>query len=138
MKGALSIQQDFFKLMKKEIGSFIKGEVYLEGMRPDIEPNIPPKEDAIVIYKSGIQGQFQVGEVMVNIYIPDKNWNNKTIQDFARCKEIEDKMTSLKLTNGEYLIKLIDIPETFPQEAINQHYVNVRYKFRRKNYGSNN
>lgn len=131
-KGATKIEHDFFLKIEKHLKGFIKGEVYLQGVRPAIDTEA--KEDAIVTYKAGLNGQFQDGEVMVRVFVSDIPFNGSYIKNVARCMEVENLMSSLELTDTEYRISLINIPETIPEEAIKQHYVLARYKFRRINY----
>ena len=132
MKGASHIEADFYIMLKTELQNLIKGKVYRSGMRPMNAKS----EDAVITYKSGFSGQFQVGEVMVNIYTPNIKYNGEFTKDSARCREIENAMCELTntLTTGEYLIQLINIPNTVEEEVINQHYVNTRLKFKRRNY----
>ena len=131
-KGASQIESDFYLKLKPSLKKIIKGEVYRNGMRPINSK----KEDAVVTYKSGLYGQFQDGEIMLNIYVPDRSYNKEYVKDYDRCMEIENKAIEIvsKLTDGEYLISLIETPITIQEEAISQHYVNIRLKYKRVNY----
>ena len=127
MKGSSQIEIDFFNKIKSRFAD-IKGKAYRSGMRSVIA------EDVVVTYKSGFNGQFQNGEVMIQVYVPDKSFKGSYTKDSARLREFENRFMELELTDGEYLISLINIPETISEEAIKQHYVLARYKFRRINF----
>lgn len=133
MKGATQIEGDFFNKIKPHLQGFIDGSVYREGVRPPIKDVTKTKEDAVVTFKAGLDSQFQMGEVIVNVYVNDISFNGNLIKNIVRCGQIEQKLLELskELTDGEYLISLINIPEAFPEEVIQQHYVNARFRFKR-------
>lgn len=133
-KGASQIEHDFFVKIDKHLKGFIKGGIYLQGTRPPIEKATEAKEDAVVTYKAGLNGQFQDGEVMVQVFVSDRSFKGTFIKDIQRCMDVENKMSELELTDTEYRIELINIPEAIQEELIKQHYILARYRFRRVNF----
>ena len=134
-KTGQQIEDDVFDLVQNsELSSFVKGKIYKEGTRPADSDN----EDAIVSFKTGLDAQFQVGELTLNIYVPDIDNGSKTlVKDIARCREIEEKSDKIVRTfsSGEYLFTLGAIPQTYQlqSEDINkkQHFVNIKLRFSR-------
>lgn len=126
MKGGDHIESDFYTMIKSKLTGFIRGNVYREGKRPINAET----EDAVVSFKTGLGGQFQDGEVVVNVYVPDISGLGK---DITRCREIGNKLVEVigSLTTSEYLISLHNIPQSFNEVDIKQHFVNARIRFKR-------
>lgn len=130
-KGGDDIEADFFVMVKKSpLAEAVRGNIYREGMRP-INAN---SEDIVISFKAGIDGQFQDGEVAVNVYVPNITYSGTTVKDISRCKTIGTLLTTTipTFTNGEYNVWLQNIPQSFSEEDIQQHYVSARVRFRRK------
>lgn len=134
-KTGQQIEDDVFDLVQdSELSSFVKGKIYKEGTRPVDSEN----EDAIVSFKTGLDAQFQQGELTLNIYVPDiDNGGKILVKDIARCREIESKADSIvrTFTSSEYLFSLGGIPQTFQFQSENtkvkQHFVNIKLRFSR-------
>ena len=134
-KTGQQIEDDVFDLVQdSELSSFVKGKIYKEGTRPVDSEN----EDAIVSFKTGLDTQFQQGELTLNIYVPDiDNGGKILVKDIARCREIESKADSIvrTFTSSEYLFFLGGIPQTFQFQSENtkvkQHFVNIKLRFSR-------
>lgn len=126
-KSGDEIEADFYSLLKKsDLNSFIGGNLYREGMRP-LNAN---SEDAVISFKTGLDGQFQDGEVVLNVYVPKISGTTK---DITRCRLIGSKIMEVvdSLTSSEYKVWLLNIPQSFEEVEIKQHFVNARLRFRR-------
>ena len=128
-KTGSTFEKDVFNLMKQSpLKSSISGDVYREGMRP-INSN---KEDAVVSFMAGLDGQIQSGVLNINVYVPDiNNGTEDRLKNIKRCNEIEslcsDIVESLKLDG--YRFSLAAIIQTFKSQEIDQHFINVKLKF---------
>lgn len=128
-KTGSQIERDIFHLVKESvISSAINGSVYREGTRP----NSSQKEDAIVIFITALDGQVQDGVVSINVYVPNKNYGTYFLKDIKRCTEIEEICQQFfdSLPTNEYLFSLGQMISTFKHPEIEQHFVNVKLKFK--------
>ena len=133
MKGSQQIEREFFAKVKKPIESLISGKLYLNGMLPAF-PKIPTIENAVIVFKSsGTYGQFQTGQLYINVYVPNREFKGSYVKDIARITELENNLMKIAtdLTDNEYRVDLIETPQTYPLSEIKQHFINVRLKFRR-------
>ncbi len=131
-KTAKEIQTDFYNLLKgSELASTIKGGFYRDGLRPkDSE-----KEDAVIIFTAGEDGEIQSGVVTLNIFVPDITYNNGTkVENMARTAEIEKAaqrwFDGIKGKASGYLFRLYNTIHTTADQDINQHFVVVQIKYR--------
>jgi hypothetical protein len=130
-KGGDEIEADVFTLIKGIYQDVIKGSFYREGMRP-INAST---EDAVVTFKGGLDGQFQQGEVAINIYVPNiiNPADNRKVKNIARCRvlgAIASEMVS-GITSSEYRFWLAAIPKAYKADDVEQYYVNIRLMFSR-------
>ncbi|MFV0536837.1 MAG: hypothetical protein ACK5M3_05615 [Dysgonomonas sp.] len=129
-KSGDDIEADFYLFFKQsQLVSFIKGTLYREGNRPKDADT----EDAVVSFKTGLDGQFQDGEIVINVYVPNLNQGGVIKKDITRCRQIGNLIMQIvkSFTDSEYLIYLINIPQSFESEDIQQHFVNARIGFER-------
>jgi len=125
-KTGLQVEHDVYTLIKSSgIKTAINGDVYKEGTRPLNSQ----KEDAIVIFKVGLSGQIQEGEVTVNIFVP-------LLQDqknIARLRALEAiAQTAVEsLSSAEYQFSLGATIQTYYEETAKQHFINIRLRYRR-------
>ena len=129
-KTGAEIEKDIYQLIAAEIKTKINGEVYNSAGRPTDSQ----KEDAVVIFMTGTEGQIQEGIVTVNIYVPKINsQSGRKIKDTARCRALEaDLMTAIdQTTTTEYYLSRRTMIQTFDEEAINQNFVNAQIYFKR-------
>lgn len=125
------IELDVFNLWKNSIKTKIKGNVYLRGTRPLNAKT----EDAVISFMTGLDNQIQTGALNVNIYVPDVNIGQEDlVKDIRRCNEIEVFMLNLVeewSVKSEYKFWLGQTINTFAEDEINQHFVNVKLKYKR-------
>mgnify|MGYP000881321398 CR=1 FL=1 len=129
------IESKVFQLLK-DSSININGKIYKEGTRP-IDSK---KEDAVVTFQTGTDAQIQSGIVVINVYVPDiDNGQNKgvKVKDILRCNEIEALLQSFSESvsvSGEYKFNPDKIIKTYKEDGIEQHFVNLRLKFKRSTY----
>lgn len=129
-KTASEITADFYKFIKEsDLAKAVNGGVYLDGLRPANSQ----KEDIIIAFMTGLFDVFdQTGKVVVNIYVPDKDSSGIKKKNFQRCREIERACQNFidTFNSNKYRLMLGNIIQTFAEEDINQHFVNLQIEFR--------
>lgn len=131
-KTSKQIQGDVYRLLKDSVLSgMISGEVYRNGYRP----RDSRKEDAVVIFTTGLPDEVQTGVVTVNIYVPDTDLygNGVLVEDGQRTEEIErlanDWVKSLTADKSCYKFRLKQTIYTEAEPYINQHFIVVKLHY---------
>ena len=131
-KTEMQIERDFYSMIKSsELGKAIKGGIYRSGMRP----NDAKTEDLIVKFLSGLDGQIQVGVVILNLYVPDipNGSDGRLVADKNRIGVLQDLILSFieENPNTEYLLESDETPTARLNEEIEQHFIYARIMFNR-------
>lgn len=134
-KTAKQIEKDVFRIMRNsELKNVIGGKFYRAGMRPKNAKT----EDMVVKFLTGIDEQEQSGVVLVHVYVPNiqASKDGELVEDITRVDELEELLnaTVANLEDGEYLFEKDGTPNSFPVEGIEQHFINMRLKYRRKTF----
>ena len=134
-KTAKQIEKDVFRIMRdSELKNVIGGKFYRAGMRPKNAKT----EDVVVKFLTGIDEQEQSGVVLVHVYVPNVQASNdgELVENITRVDELEELLntTVANLEDGEYLFEKDGTPNSFPVEGIEQHFINMRLKYRRKTF----
>lgn len=130
------IEKDVFRIIRdSELKAVIGGVVYRDGMRPKNATT----EDIVVKFLTGIDGQEQSGVVLVHIYVPDiksPSGDGELVPNITRIDLLEEKANSLlsSLEDTEYLFEKDGTPRSYPADGIDQQFINVRIKYRRKSF----
>ena len=131
-KTGSSFEEDIYKqLLTSNLAKGISGKVYRKGMRP----RNSIKEDVIVTYKTGLDGQIQNGFIVVNTYVPDILSGMDKLQDISRCKSIETLSSQFveTLKIGGYKFELTNNIQSFQLEEsakdYEQHFVHIEIYF---------
>lgn len=130
------IEKDVFRIIRdSELKAVIGGVVYRDGMRPKNATT----EDIVVKFLTGLDGQEQSGIVLVHIYVPNiksPSGDGELVPNIARIDLLEEKANSLlsSLEDTEYLLEKDETPRSYPAEGIEQYFINVRLKYRRKTF----
>jgi hypothetical protein len=132
-KTAKEIQTDFYTLLKgSSLAEAVNGGVYRDGMRP----RDSKKEDIVIIFSSGEEGEIQSGIVTLNIYVPDITPYRcgTMIENAARTATLEraaqDWYEGIKGAMPGYLFRLYNTIHTAADEDINQHFIVAQIKFK--------
>ena len=138
MKTSRKVQGDIYRLLREsDLAATITGGIYREGMRP----RDSLKEDAVVIFTTGQNGQVQQGVVTVNIYVPDIDpWSDGvSVEDTQRTEELETAaqlwVDSLNGRLAGYYFDTMQTIYTEEEPQTHQHFVVIRLRYR---FGENN
>jgi len=130
-KTASQIESDIYKYFKDKINPLINGQTYRNGVRPLNSQ----KEDCVISFLTGLDGQYQTGVININIFVPlVKNNDNQYRKDFVRCDTIEQALMPI-IENAEtdlrnYRLQLHQMIQTFEETDIKQFFINAKIKFR--------
>ncbi|WP_297970261.1 hypothetical protein [uncultured Capnocytophaga sp.] len=130
-KTASQIESDIYKYFKDKINTLINGQTYRNGVRPLNSQ----KEDCVISFLTGLDGQYQTGVVNINIFVPMvKNNDNQYRKDFVRCDAIEQALTPIieeaETDLRNYRLQLHQMIQTFEETDIKQFFINAKVKFR--------
>ena len=130
-KTASQIEADLYKYFKDKINPLINGQTYRNGVRPLNSQ----KEDCVISFLTGLDGQYQTGVININIFVPlIKNNDNQYRKDFVRCDAIEQALMPIienaKTDLRNYRLQLHQMIQTFEETDIKQFLINAKVKFR--------
>ncbi len=130
-KTASQIEADIYKYFKDKIDPLINGQTYRNGVRPLNSQ----KEDCVISFLTGLDGQYQTGVININIFAPlVKNNDNQYRKDFVRCDDIEQALMPIieesKTALKNYKLQLHQMIQTFEETDIKQFFINAKIKFR--------
>lgn len=130
-KTASQIEADIYKYFKNKINTLINGQTYRSGVRPLNSL----KEDCVISFVTGLDGQYQTGVININIFVPMvKNNDNQYRKDFVRCEAIEHALMPIieeaETALRNYRLQLHQIIQTFEDTDIKQFFINAKVKFR--------
>ena len=132
-KTSKQVQGDIYQLLKDStLYTMISGEVYRQGYRP----RDSRKEDAVVIFTTGLPNQIQTGVVTVNIFVPDIDPydNGVWVEDGERTERVErlaqEWVDWIYDNVTDYGIELKETIRTEKEPDIRQHFVVVKLKYR--------
>lgn len=128
-KTASQIERDLFVLLAP-FAAKLRGRLYRSGMRP---PN-SKDEDAVLFFVAGSDEQMQEGFVRLNIYVPDRISDGRSVPDHSRIAQLEADLLEWvdSLTPEEYAICTDPTPSTLPPEG-DEHFriIAARLRYRR-------
>lgn len=130
-KTASQIEADIYKYFKGKIDPLINGQTYRNGVRPLNSQ----KEDCVISFLTGLDGQYQTGVVNINIFVPlVKNNDNQYRKNFVRCDAIEQALMPIieeaETDLRNYRLQLHQMIQTFEETDIKQFFINAKIKFR--------
>ena len=130
-KTASQIEADLYKYFKDKINPLINGQTYRNGVRPLNSQ----KEDCVISFLTGLDGQYQTGVVNINIFVlMVKNNDNQYKKDFVRCDAIEQALMPIieeaETDLRNYRLQLHQMIQTFEETDIKQFFINAKIKFR--------
>lgn len=134
IKTEKQIEKDIFRIIKASpINTMIGGKLYRKGMRP----RNAKTEDAVVAFLSGLDGQFQTGVVLLNIYVPmTQNASSDKITDISRVETLEAAVKDFfdECSEVNYLFELRETPYSEDLDEIEQTRINVRIHYTRTTF----
>ena len=136
-KTSEDIEADVYRILRdSDLKKAIGGQVLRDGRRKKDATT----EDAVVKFLSGIDGQEQSGVVLIHIYVPNKAFSDdgELSKDTPRIRELQRVVNNVIAndfdSNTEYVFEKDGTPQSYPVEGIEQHFINVRLKYRRKTF----
>lgn len=128
-KTATQVEGDVRRLLQDStLYTMISGEVYRNGLRP----RDSQKEDAVVIFSTGLPTQIQSGVVIVNLYVPDIDpyGDGVFVRDGNRVERLEalsqEWVDSLTAEVSCYRFRLQQTIYTESEPEIHQHVIVIR------------
>lgn len=133
------IKDLYLKLVEGGLDDVITGRLYLK-KRPPAPPNCcHDKEDCVVSFLSGRDGQMQTGVVTCNIFVPNaivSGTKGYKMENVERIEIITDALNSIIhdgriMQKGRYLWKPNTMVSTFELEQADEHshFVHVELQF---------
>lgn len=126
------VQGDIYRLLRQsDLARGLSGDVYREGMRP----RDSRKEDAVVIFTSGLSEQIQTGVVTVNVFVPDRDGDMTGVleEDGQRAEELEAAaaawVKSLTAERSCYRFRLQQAIYTEAEEETNEHFIVIKLAY---------
>jgi hypothetical protein len=98
------------------------------------------KEDCIVQFLSGQNGQLQEGVLNMNIFVPKIliGSNTNKVEDLKRVEELEiaimELFTDKAFENPYYLVEVNETPQTIDYADIEQTCINTRIHYTRTTF----
>lgn len=131
-KTAKQVESDVRKLLQDStLYTMISGEVYRNGLRP----RDSQKEDAVVIFSTGLSNQIQTGVVIVNLYVPDIDpyGNGVLVENGSRVERLEqlaqEWVDSLTAEVSCYRFRQQQTIYTEAETDISQHVIVIRLSY---------
>lgn len=128
-KTATQVEGDIRRLLQDStLYTMISGEVYRNGLRP----RDSRKEDAVVIFSTGVPSQIETGVVIVNLYVPDIDpyGDGVLVENGQRVEELEslaqEWVDSLTAEVSCYRFRLQQTIYTDSEPEIGQHVIVIR------------
>lgn len=123
MKSDSEIKDIFYRVIK---GSALEKSVTANGggLYKTIRPPDSKTEDIIISVLDGLNGQFQDVIVNVNIYVPDKRFNDYMIEDEKRVRELSSLAIDLLNVNHGINYRFELEKQHLFEVAGNQHCIN--------------
>lgn len=132
-KTSKQVQGDIYRMLRDSIMSQqLSGQIYRQGIRP----RDSQKEDAVVIFTTGLSDDdIETGVVTVNIFVPDIDpYNNGVfVEDVSRVEQVEymaqQWVNSLTCDKSCYKFRLQQTIYTEEEADIRQHFVVVKLAY---------
>lgn len=132
-----TIEKRLFDLIRAYNESVLKvaGSVYYHGLRPIRKNATAYKEDIVVAFLTGTNGDVQQGTCLVNVYVPDIHADSGMFYaDKQRCAVIAsllEKFPSYATEHDAYIyFRQSEMIYTFAEDSINQHFVSLKMDFK--------
>ena len=128
-KTAEEVEGDIYTAVSKYLKGRIDGEAYRRGARPT---NRGDKEDAVVSFLSGLDGQVQTGVVVVNVYVPNETRGDSySVKNVARSTAVARTLLNmLKETRiSGYDLRTERTVQTEEDNGATRVTLRIKYKY---------
>lgn len=128
-KTAEEVEGDIYTAVSKYLKGRIDGEAYRRGARPT---NRGDKEDAVVSFLSGLDGQVQTGVVVVNVYVPnEKRGDSYSVKNAARSTAVARTLLNMlkEMRISGYDLRTERTVQTEEDNGATRVTLRIKYKY---------
>ena len=128
-KTAEEVEGDIYTAVSKYLKGRIDGEAYRRGARPT---NRGDKEDAVVSFLSGLDGQVQTGVVVVNVYVPnEKRGDSYSVKNVARSATVSRTLLNMlkEMRISGYDLRTERTVQTEEDNGATRVTLRIKYKY---------
>lgn len=128
-KTAEEVESDVYTAVKEYLAGKIKGYTYRRDVRPTSRSD---KEDAVVSFLSGLDGQVQTGVVVVNVYVPnERKGDHYSVKNVARSTAVSRTLLNmLKETRIDgYDLRTERTVQTEEDKGATRVTLRIKYKY---------
>lgn len=128
-KTAEEVEGDIYTAVSKYLKGRIDGEAYRRGARPT---NRGDKEDAVVSFLSGLDGQVQTGVVVVNVYVPnERRGDSYSVKNVARSMAVSRTLLNMlkEMRISGYDLRTERTVQTEGDNGATRVTLRIKYKY---------
>ena len=128
-KTAEEVEGDIYTAVSKYLKGRINGETYRRGARPT---NRGSKEDAVVSFLSGLDGQVQTGVVVVNVYVPnERRGDSYSVKNVARSTAVSRTLLNMlkEMRISGYDLRTERTVQTEEDNGATRVTLRIKYKY---------
>lgn len=128
-KTAEEVESDIYTAVKEYLVGKIKGYTYRRGARPT---NRGDKEDAVVSFLSGLDGQVQTGVVVVNVYVPnERRGDSYSVKNVARSTAVSRTLLNMlkEMRISGYDLRTERTVQTEEDNGATRVTLRIKYKY---------
>lgn len=128
-KTAEEVEGDIYTAVSKYLKGRIDGEAYRRGARPT---NRGDKEDAVVSFLSGLDGQVQTGVVVVNVYVPnERRGDHYSVKNVARSTAVSRTLLNMlkEMRISGYDLRTERTVQTEEDNGATRVTLRIKYKY---------
>lgn len=128
-KTAEEVESDIYTAVKEYLAGKIKGYSYRRDVRPT---NRGDKEDAVVSFLSGLDGQVQTGVVVVNVYVPnERTGDHYSVKNVARTTAVARTLLNMlkEMRISGYDLRTERTVQTEEDDGATRVTLRIKYKY---------
>lgn len=128
-KTAEEVEGDIYTAVSKYLKGRTDGEAYRRGARPT---NRGDKEDAVVSFLSGLDGQVQTGVVVVNVYVPnERRGDSYSVKNVARSTAVARTLLNMlkEMRISGYDLRTERTVQTEEDNGATRVTLRIKYKY---------
>lgn len=128
-KTAEEVESDIYTAVKEYLVGKIKGYTYRRGARTT---NRGDKEDAVVSFLSGLDGQVQTGVVVVNVYVPnERRGDSYSVKNVARSTAVSRTLLNMlkEMRISGYDLRTERTVQTEEDNGATRVTLRIKYKY---------
>ncbi len=128
-KTAEEVEGDIYTAVREYLDGQLKGYTYRRDTRPTGRGD---KEDAVVSFLSGLDGQVQTGVVVVNVYVPnERRGDSYSVKNVARstavARTLLDMLKAMRISG--YDLRTERTVQTEEDNGATRVTLRIKYKY---------